>query len=193
MKNILFVFGTRPEVIKLAPVILELKKYPEKSRTEIKLLNRKLYVYLQKNDRDWLESELPPRRKGYSIKSTVDWNKRDDEILNMITKFVENFNKGDERPKWINLNIIGKSLNIYTLLNKHLDKLPSTKEYLEEVIETRDEYRVLKIKWAIKFITEEGDGKLNMTRVSLKAGVSVKEVKWKNRVREEIKKYNNQN
>ncbi|MEI8377969.1 MAG: UDP-N-acetylglucosamine 2-epimerase (non-hydrolyzing) [bacterium] len=30
MKNILFIFGTRPEVIKLAPVILELKKYPEK-------------------------------------------------------------------------------------------------------------------------------------------------------------------
>ena len=29
MKNILFIFGTRPEVIKLAPVILELKKYPE--------------------------------------------------------------------------------------------------------------------------------------------------------------------
>lgn len=29
MKNILVVFGTRPEVIKLAPVILELKKYPE--------------------------------------------------------------------------------------------------------------------------------------------------------------------
>ena len=29
MKNILFVFGTRPEVIKLAPVIIELKKYPE--------------------------------------------------------------------------------------------------------------------------------------------------------------------
>ena len=28
-KNILFVFGTRPEVIKLAPVILEMKKYPE--------------------------------------------------------------------------------------------------------------------------------------------------------------------
>lgn len=30
IKNILFVFGTRPEVIKLAPVILELKKYPNK-------------------------------------------------------------------------------------------------------------------------------------------------------------------
>ena len=31
-KTILFVFGTRPEVIKLAPVIIELKKYPEKYR-----------------------------------------------------------------------------------------------------------------------------------------------------------------
>ena len=29
MKNIAFVFGTRPEIIKLAPVILELKKYTE--------------------------------------------------------------------------------------------------------------------------------------------------------------------
>lgn len=29
MKNILVVFGTRPEVIKLAPVILELKKHPQ--------------------------------------------------------------------------------------------------------------------------------------------------------------------
>lgn len=29
-KNILVVFGTRPEVIKLAPVIIELKKHPEK-------------------------------------------------------------------------------------------------------------------------------------------------------------------
>ena len=28
MKNITFVFGTRPEIIKLAPVILELRKYP---------------------------------------------------------------------------------------------------------------------------------------------------------------------
>ena len=35
MKNILFVFGTRPEVIKLAPVILELKKYPDKFRVII--------------------------------------------------------------------------------------------------------------------------------------------------------------
>ncbi len=34
-KNILFVFGTRPEVIKLAPVILELKKYPDKYRVII--------------------------------------------------------------------------------------------------------------------------------------------------------------
>ena len=29
-KNILVVFGTRPEVIKLAPVIIELRKYPQK-------------------------------------------------------------------------------------------------------------------------------------------------------------------
>lgn len=35
MKNILFVFGTRPEVIKLAPVILELKKHPKEYKVII--------------------------------------------------------------------------------------------------------------------------------------------------------------
>ena len=30
MKKILVILGTRPEAIKLAPVILELKKHPEK-------------------------------------------------------------------------------------------------------------------------------------------------------------------
>lgn len=29
MKKISFVFGTRPEAIKLAPVIIELRKHPE--------------------------------------------------------------------------------------------------------------------------------------------------------------------
>ena len=29
MKTIIFIFGTRPEIIKLAPVILEIKKYPQ--------------------------------------------------------------------------------------------------------------------------------------------------------------------
>ena len=37
MKRILFVFGTRPEVIKLAPLILELRKYPE--LYEVKVCN----------------------------------------------------------------------------------------------------------------------------------------------------------
>lgn len=37
MKKILFVFGTRPEVIKLAPLILELQKYPE--RYEVRICN----------------------------------------------------------------------------------------------------------------------------------------------------------
>lgn len=30
MKNLLFILGTRPEAIKLAPIILEFKKYPQK-------------------------------------------------------------------------------------------------------------------------------------------------------------------
>ena len=51
------------------------------SRTEIKNLNRTLYVYLQKNDREWLEQHLPTKKTGKSKYSNIDWQKRDEEIL----------------------------------------------------------------------------------------------------------------
>ena len=35
MLNVLSIFGTRPEAIKLAPVILELQKYPDRIRSRI--------------------------------------------------------------------------------------------------------------------------------------------------------------
>ena len=35
LKKISIVIGTRPEAIKMAPVILQLKKYPEKIKVEV--------------------------------------------------------------------------------------------------------------------------------------------------------------
>jgi UDP-N-acetylglucosamine 2-epimerase (non-hydrolysing) len=35
MKKLLIVFGTRPEAIKLCPLVLELKKYPDKFETKV--------------------------------------------------------------------------------------------------------------------------------------------------------------
>lgn len=35
MLKVMTVFGTRPEAIKMAPVVLELKKHPDQIQTEI--------------------------------------------------------------------------------------------------------------------------------------------------------------
>ena len=134
------------------------------SRTQIKTLNRSLYVYLQKNDREWLEMHLPEKRNGKSNQSNVDWHKRDNEILMKVQNLVDNLMNTDERPKRINMNRIGKTLNIYDMLTKHKDKLPKTTEYLNEVIESRHNYTIRKIKWAIKKIGSE-DTYLNVESV----------------------------
>lgn len=168
-----------------------LNQYPEKSRTEIKSLNRSLYVYLQKYDREWMELNLPKKRNKKARYTNVDWKKRDTEILLLIKDFILKFNNISEKPKWINLTVIGKSLNIYDLLRKHLYKLPNTSEYLSTVIESNEQYSIRKIKWAINEIMVNGDKRLNMTRVSLKAGVKVTDIYWKNIVKEEINNYMN--
>ena len=45
MKKILFVFGTRPEVIKLAPLILELQKYSKDYLYMINLENNIIEMF----------------------------------------------------------------------------------------------------------------------------------------------------
>ena len=59
MKKILIVFGTRPEAIKLCPLILEFKKYPEKFKTVVcvtaqhrEMLDQVLEIFSIKPDYD---------------------------------------------------------------------------------------------------------------------------------------------
>ena len=78
MKNIAFIFGTRPEVIKLAPVILELKKYPE--RYNVIIINTEQ------------QKELSNQTLGYfGLKSDYNLNSmRDNQSLNEVQSRIMN-------------------------------------------------------------------------------------------------------
>ncbi|KYC88497.1 hypothetical protein B4102_4029 [Heyndrickxia sporothermodurans] len=50
----------------------------------------------------------------------------------------------------MNKTRIGKEINQLSLIEKQLAKLPMTKKYIEEHIESREEFQIRRIKWACR-------------------------------------------
>ena len=94
-KNILFVFGTRPEVIKLAPVILELKKYPDRYRTII--CNTEQQSKLISNVFPYIKSKVLSPYISNCFRKPLKPKKL---IVNIISKRTEDVNRIMKQFYW---------------------------------------------------------------------------------------------
>ena len=61
------------------------------------------------------------------------------------------------KPVRITVGKIGTTIGCKALLEKHLDKLPQTKAYLESVTETVEDFQIRRIKWAIRELDLRGE------------------------------------
>lgn len=147
------------------------KKYPCLSRTELRKLNPTLYNRLYRSDRSWLEKESPTKvRRRLAIKPRIDWIRRDWELVEKIKMAVLAIQTKEGKPKQLSKNAIGLATGQVSLLEKHLDKLPQTKAYLELVVENKEQYRMRRLKWAIEELKREGKGIVKW-EVLRKAGI----------------------
>lgn len=158
--------------------------YPEKSKTELRQLNKATYTWLYRNDKEWLNSNSPDKRYKY-VNNRVDWNKRDEEILARVKTVVEKMLNTDEKPERITVSLIGNKIGIKALLEKHLDKLPKTKEYINSVKESVKDFQLRRIKWAVQELKSEGE-ELKLWKVLRKAGIRSE---YKKDLEKEVMKY----
>lgn len=126
------------------------------SRTELRKKLQKEYTYLYRYDSKWLFSNLPDKDELRKIDNTrINWEERDREYLELIKKRYEELIKSNELRR-ITKGLLAKSLGILTNIEKRLDKLPETEEYLNEVCESVKEFQIRRCKKVIDdFIKEE--------------------------------------
>ncbi|MBM7616165.1 TnsD family Tn7-like transposition protein [Alkaliphilus hydrothermalis] len=122
---------------------------PNLSRTSIRELCKKEYSYIYKYDREWLLENLPKKLNKIQIDNKsnerVDWSKRDIEVLNAVkNEYLELLAK--EKPIRITMSNLGKSLGLLSMLEKNLDKLPKSKAYLEEILESVEVFQLRRTK-----------------------------------------------
>ncbi|MEC1698142.1 TnsD family transposase [Schinkia azotoformans] len=113
---------------------------PTHSKTALRKLIPKVYIWLYRNDRKWLEMNCPESVKGKVNKLRVDWNKRDKEILEQINNFLGTIDEKC-RPVRITRRYLAISIDKLSLIEKQIEKLPLTKQYIESITESSTEYK----------------------------------------------------
>ena len=148
-------------------------QHPEMVKTKLRQMDRALFAWLYRNDREWLNQNSPDKKVTNAVNLRVDWNQRDNEILSQVKEIVDKILYSDGKPERITVSLIGSKLGVKGLLEKHLNKLhklPKTRAYLDSVKETNHDFRLRRIRWAVKELEKEGE-ELQMWKIMRKAGI----------------------
>lgn len=132
-------------------------EYPEFNVTELRCLDNNLYDWLLKWDKEWLENNLPIKRKRSVEKERIDWQQKDQELFENVKRITEGLLNPDGPPRKITISLIGRTLGIKSYLFSNLSRLPQTKAYIDAIVEDSRTYQLRKAKWAIRELEKEGE------------------------------------
>jgi hypothetical protein len=132
------------------------REYPYKSIKQLRIANKSLYMKLYRSDKEWLLSNSPKEIKRTSSER-IDWNKRDEEILGDVKNVVEELMNTKNKRVRITVSKVGHLIGERALLEKKLDKLPKTKSYLRDVVETIEQFQERRIRYTVRSFMENGE------------------------------------
>lgn len=118
-----------------------MKRFPTLSRTQLRQQFQKQYMYIYRHDNAWLAENLPVKQRKQKPSKSVDWVKRDQQYVKQI-KLLHNQLLKEEKPIRITQTIIGKRLDILANLERHLDKLPRTRQLLKQITESVQDFQL---------------------------------------------------
>lgn len=118
-----------------------MKRFPTFSRTQLRQQFQKQYMYIYRHDNTWLSENLPVKQRKQKPSKLVDWAKRDLQYVKQI-KLLHNQLLKEEKPIRITQSIIGKRLDILANLERHLDKLPRTRQLLQQITESVQDFQL---------------------------------------------------
>ena len=105
------------------------------------------FTWLYRHDRAWLNKQLSPRPKSRIAKRSVDWNARDMAMMREVDTAVAQIINASGRPVRASINEIGRRTSHPSWLDKHLAKLPQTRDLLGHVVEPASNFRARRDAW----------------------------------------------
>lgn len=118
------------------------------SRTDLRKICKKEYMYLYRYDKNWLINNLPVIRECKTGNHRVDWNERDKEYLKVLNKRYKELIENSSMIR-ITKGRLAKPLGILSNVEKKLNYLPMTKKFLNEICEKTSDFQFRRCKYLI--------------------------------------------
>jgi hypothetical protein len=144
-----------------------LEANPTSNRSELKKIGKGLHTWIYTNDWDWYDRVTPKFHEKKKRAELVDWEKRDEECLELAKDAVKKLYAIEGKP----VRIIPNNIRKVTGVNRWFfnKKLAKTQQFIKDVKEDIESYRVRKIKWAIHEMLNNEE-RLTVYKIQLKAG-----------------------
>lgn len=125
------------------------RENPEAGIKQLRQLLPSVYTWLYRNDPDWLRKQLPAIMPRPDAQPRIDWTARDTEVAQAMRTAAEQLRQS-EQPVWLTTTAIARTAGHLALIHQHLDKLPQTRATLEDLLESRIDFAVRRVRWALE-------------------------------------------
>ncbi|WP_186431374.1 TnsD family Tn7-like transposition protein [Clostridium sp. BSD9I1] len=140
------------------------------TRTELRKVFQKEYIWLYRHNNDLLQEILPPnsiRNKTNNVR--VNWDERDINICGAISSDIEKLLRLDKIVR-ITLSKVGTDTGTLSILEQHLNKLPKTKEIIEQFKESIEDFQIRRVRKVVNDLIKNGDD-ISEWKIYRKAGI----------------------
>lgn len=141
------------------------------TRTELRLLAKREYMWLYRHERKWLNEHSPKAVKKFSSNNT-NRTKKDEDILSSKILLMSDELKKEKTPVRITKTLIGRKLRINI---KTAIKMPKVKKALDDVVETVEEFQVRRVEFVTSQLFIKGE-QLSISKVMKAASIQKNKV-----------------
>lgn len=131
-----------------------LQENPQISRNEINKLAKFAYLWLMRNDSEWMQKHLPPIKKYRKITSDLNWEKIDKETYRLVKIACKEIYSLIP-PKQVCITAVTNKIGNKSRIARRTLKLPKTTQILEKQLESNEDFAIRKLKLAEKRFIEE--------------------------------------
>lgn len=131
--------------------------YPEMTTRQLLRLYPQVHRYLEWNDPAWFHEHAPaPHQQAQDKGARGDWAARDSALAEGVIQAAAVFRALPGQPVAVTISAIGLHLDKRRELYTNLDRLERTREALEAVVESREDFAVRRIAWCVANLEAAG-------------------------------------
>jgi hypothetical protein len=140
------------------------KANPKASRKQLIAIASFLYLWLRKNDSEWIEKHLPHVIKPNRRIKRIDWKNEDRKLAAALKAAVQRIKSLPGRPTRASITAITREIGHRAWIERRLADLPLTDKMIQRHIESLEAYSIRKVIWAEQSFHRAG---LSPTRLQL--------------------------